>query len=112
VSELARFWVVIVVLAVGTWAMRSLPIMLHGAVNTPPWAQRLLRYVPVAALTALVVPGALYIKTDGMYAFAPARTIAAVVAMLVALRTRNVIATLAAGMAVLWIGQAVLGAMG
>ena len=111
-SELAQFWVVIVVLAVGTWAMRSLPIMLHGAVPTPGWAKRLLQQVPVAALTALVVPGSLYVKTSGQYAFAPERTIAAVAAMLVALRTRNVIATLATGMVVLWIGQAVVGALG
>ena len=61
-SQTAAFWFVIVVLALGTWLMRSLPIMLHGAVATPRWAERLLRYVPVAALTALVVPD-LYIKT-------------------------------------------------
>ena len=111
-SPLASFWVVIIVLAVGTWLMRALPIMLHGAVATPPWAERLLRYVPVAALTALVVPGSLYIKSGAQYEFAPARTIAAVVALLVALRTRSVLATLVTGMVVLWIGQAVAGALG
>lgn len=108
-SPTAQFWIVIVVLAAGTWAMRSLPIMLHGTVPEQPWLNRLLRHVPVAALTALVVPGALYVKVDGATAFAPARTIAASVALLVALRTRSVLATLATGMAVLWIAQLVLG---
>ncbi len=111
-SQLASFWVVILVLAVGTWLMRALPIMLHGAVATPPWAERLLRYVPVAALTALVVPGSLYVKSDGLYAFAPARTIAAIVALLVALRTRSVLATLLSGMVVLWVAQAIVGFLG
>jgi branched-subunit amino acid transport protein len=111
VSDVALFWTVTIVLAIGTWAMRSLPIMLHGRVPAPAWAERLLRYVPVAALTALVVPGVLYIKTDGVYSFAPARTIAAVAAMLVALRTRNVIATLFAGMGVLWATQYLLGSL-
>jgi len=111
-SAVASFWLVIVVLAVGTWAMRSLPIMLHGHVPTPKWAERLLRYVPVAALTALVVPSVLFLKTNAHYDFAPARLIAAVIALAVALRTKNVIATLAAGMVALWLAQAALAAIG
>lgn len=109
-SATAQFWTLILVLAAGTWAMRSLPIMLHGHVPHPRWLERLLRHVPVAALTALVVPGALYLKHEGEYGFAPARTVAAVVAMLVALRTRSVLATLVVGMLALWGAQAVLGA--
>ena len=107
-SETATFWLIIAVLAVGTWSMRALPIMLHGHVALPGWAERLLRYVPVAALTALVVPGALYLKIDGAYTFAPARLLAAGIALLVAARTRNVIWTLAAGMGTLWIAQLAL----
>ncbi len=108
-SPTAQFWIVIIVLAAGTWAMRSLPIMLHGTVPEQPWLGRLLRHVPVAALTALVVPGALYAKVDGVSGFAPARTIAALVALVIALRTRSVLATLAAGMLALWAAQAFLG---
>ncbi|MBA4370986.1 MAG: branched-chain amino acid ABC transporter permease [Coriobacteriaceae bacterium] len=104
-SPRASFWLIILVLAAGTWAMRSIPIMLHGHVPNPPWLERLLKHVPVAALTALVVPGALYLKTDGILAFAPARAVAATVALFVALRTKNVLATLFVGMAVLWLGQ-------
>lgn len=107
-SDLARFWLMTVVLAAGTWAMRSLPIMLHGTVAHPPWLERLLKHVPVAALTALVVPGALYLHRGDAYTIAPARLIAAVGAMAVALRTKNVLATLVAGMALLWLGQWVL----
>jgi len=108
VSDRATFWLIIAVLAVGTWAMRALPIMLHGHVALPSWAERLLRYVPVAALTALVVPGALYIKVDGAYEFAAPRLIAAGVALLVAARTRNVVWTLVVGMIALWAAQALL----
>ena len=57
----------------GTWLMRSLPIMLHGHVPHPPWLERLLKHVPVAALTALVVPGALYVHAGSTYTLAPAR---------------------------------------
>ena len=111
-SPVVQFWVLIVVLALGTWAMRSLPIMLHGRVPHPPWLERLLRHVPVAALTALVVPAALYTHVGDVYSLAPARIIAAVVALVVALRTKNVLATLAVGMLALWLAQYAMGLLG
>lgn len=111
-SPVLQFWVLIVVLAIGTWAMRSLPIMLHGHVPHPPWLTRILRYVPVAAMTALVVPASLFAKHDGVYVAAPERTVAAVVALLVALRSKNVLATLVAGMVALWLTQYALGVLG
>jgi branched-subunit amino acid transport protein len=108
-SERETFWVVIVVLAGGTFLLRSLPLWLHGRTPAPRWLERLLRHVPAAALTALVVPASLYTKTNGVYEVAPARIIAAVAALLVAVRTRNVIWTLVTGMVVLWAAQGVLG---
>lgn len=110
-SAQSQFWVLIFALALGTWLMRSLPIMLHGHVPHPAWLERFLKHVPVAALTALVVPGALYVHSGSTYTFAPTRVIAAGLALLVALRTRNVLATLAVGMTVLWLGQWALSAL-
>ncbi len=104
-SQVAQFWLLIVVLALGTWSMRSLPIILHGRVPHPAWLERLLRHVPVAALTALVVPGALYVHEGSVYSPAPARTIAAVLALVAAWRTKNVLVTLAVGMGALWVLQ-------
>ena len=111
-SAVAQFWLLTIALAIGTWAMRSLPIMLHGRVAHPPWLERLLKHVPVAALTALVVPGALYVHEGDAYSFAPARLLAAVVAFVVALKTKNVFATLVVGMVALWIAQWGLAALG
>ncbi|NTU71450.1 MAG: AzlD domain-containing protein [Coriobacteriia bacterium] len=92
--------------------MRSMAIILHGHVPHPAWLERLLKHVPVAALTALVVPGALYVHQGAVYSLAPARTVAAVVALLVALRTKNTLATLGAGMGVLWVAQWAMGLLG
>lgn len=111
-SEMTRYWIMVGVLALGTWLIRSVPIMLHGRVAHPPWLERLLKHVPVAALTALVVPGSLYTKVAGATHFAPARTLAAVIAMVVALKTKNVLLTLVVGMAVLWLAQWGLAALG
>ena len=108
-SATVSYWVVIVVLGLGTFLLRSVPIWLHGRSLMPGWIDRFLRYVPAAALTALVVPGSLYVKHAGAYEFAPARVVAAVVALLIAVRTKNIIATLTGGMVVLWVGQALLG---
>ncbi len=104
-SRTAEFWILILVLALGTWLMRALPIMLHGRVTPRPWTERLLRYVPVAALTALVVPGALYLHTGDQYQFAPARLVAMLAAFVAALKTKNVVWTLVIGMLVLWLSQ-------
>jgi branched-subunit amino acid transport protein len=111
-TPVAQFWLLIIVLAIGTWSMRSFPIMLHGRVPHPAWLERLLKHVPVAALTALVVPGALYVHEGSAYSFAPARTVAAVIALAVAWKTKNVLATLAAGMGALWLTQLALAALG
>jgi branched-subunit amino acid transport protein len=111
-SAQTQFWILIISLALGTWLMRSLPIMLHGHVPHPAWLERFLKYVPVAALTALVVPGALYVHVGGTYTIAPARVAAAGLALVVALRSKNVLATLVVGMAVLWLGQLALSALG
>jgi branched-subunit amino acid transport protein len=105
VSREVQFWLMIAVLALGTWAMRSLPIMFHGRLPHPPWLERLLRHVPVAAITALVVPASLYTHTGDVYTFAPARTIAAILALVVAMRTKNVLLTLVVGMVALWVAQ-------
>ena len=63
-------------------------------------------------MAALVVPGSVYVHQGGVYSLAPARTIAAVAALVVALRTKNVLATHAAGMVVLWVAQWALGMLG
>lgn len=108
-SEIARFWTLIATVAAGTLVLRSLPIWLHGRVSMPQWLGRALRRVPSVALAALVVPGSLYLRTNaGALELAPARTIAAGVALVVAARTRSVLATLGAGMVSLWIVQAIL----
>ena len=107
-SELLQFWLVILVLAAGTFLLRSIPIWAHGRVPTPQWFTRILRYVPPAALAALVVPGSLYDSANGAYELAPAKGIAAIVALVIAWRSKNVTATLTVGMIALWLMQAIL----
>lgn len=108
-SATLSFWIVIATLAIGTFLLRSLPLWTHGRLPVPPLVERLLKYVPPAALTALVAPGVLYASHSTGYDFEPARIVAGAAALVVALKWRNMAATLVAGMCVLWIAQALIG---
>jgi len=91
-----------------TFAIRLSFLALLGRVELPALLTRSLRFVPPAVLSAIILPE-LLVK-DGALDLRPGnvRLIAGVVAAVVAWRTRNVVLTIAVGMAALWMGQALL----
>jgi branched-subunit amino acid transport protein len=84
-------------------------ILLHDHLKVPDWFRRGLRFVPVAVLSAIILPeltnpdGALFISWRNP------QLLAGLVAILVAWRTRNVILTILAGMAALLAFQFLFG---
>lgn len=74
-----------------------------------PRLQALLRYVPPAVLAALIAPE-VFVR-DGAADFSPAspRFIAALLAGLIALRTRSVSLTIAGGLFALWVAPRIAG---
>ncbi|WP_435062500.1 AzlD domain-containing protein [Halobaculum sp. EA56] len=101
-------WAVVVAGGLATFAIRLSFIHLFGRVDeVPPWLKRALTYVPPAVLAALVAPD-----------FAPAAPTPAAVltpeilggaaAVLAAWRTRDVLWTVAAGMAGLHLARFLL----
>ncbi|SRR5487761_2189217 len=74
----------------------------------PPGVERALRFVPPAALTALVVPDLVGHNGALIPTLANPRLIAGVVAALLAWRTRNIALTLVVGMAIFWLLTALL----
>ena len=96
-------WLLMAAAGFGTFLLRlSFLALVRGEV--PPLMQRILRLAPAAVLAALVLP-ALAPVTDAA-ANSPAgwtRPAAAVVAVLVAVRSGSMLATLVAGMAALWL---------
>ncbi len=101
------FWLVIALAGSGTLAMRLVPFLAHGRVALPSRVQRLLGTVPAAAVAALAVPGSVIVGAGEGYVVEPERVVAAAVALLVAIRTKNFLVTLAVGMTVLWVLRAV-----
>lgn len=99
-------WLVVVVIGLGTYAMRLSFIGLLGTRPMPLWAQRPLRFVAPAVLAALVVPAVTL--SDGVVDVTPLgnpRFVAAAVAALVAWRLKNVAGVIVVGMGLLWVLQ-------
>lgn len=92
---------------VGTYAMRAGLIVLLSGRTLPPLVARALRHVGPAVLAALVVSLAAG-GAEGAEGVTGPEGAALATAVAVAWWRRNLIVTLAAGMAVLWLGNAVL----
>ena len=101
-------WLTMVGMGLITYGIRLSLIMLMERVHVPEQVQRGLRYVPPAVLTAVIVPELLRPAGPLDLSLANVRLLAGVMAVVVAWRSRNALLTIAAGMAALWVLQAVL----
>ena len=99
-------WLVMIVGGIFTFGTRF--VMLSGWVahGLPRWLIDALAFVPIAVLTAILVPAVLIDPaTQQIVVIGNKRIVAAVVATIIALLTRNVIATISSGLATLWFVQ-------
>ncbi len=101
-------WLIILSMGAITYLIRLSLIALLGRVEVPPLVQRALRFVPPAVLSAIVAPELL--RPAGTLDLSPGnvRLLAGILAAVVAWRTRNVLLTIAVGMAALWALRAVI----
>ena len=98
-------WLLFLLLALGTFSLRLSFIYLFGRVDMPDWLRRALRFVPASVLAALVFPALSY--SNGVLDLSPgnARLLAGLGGALVAWKTRNILWTIAVGMALFWLLQ-------
>lgn len=98
-------WLLIVGMGLLTFALRLALIATLGRIQLSDLLQQALKYVPPAVLSAIVLPELLL--PGGRFDPTPGneRLLAGIVAVAVARLTRNVLATIAAGMLVLWFLQ-------
>jgi branched-subunit amino acid transport protein len=100
---------IIFAIGIGTYLLRLSFIGIVGDRVMPEWALVPLRLVAPAVLAALIAPSVLL--NDGALDLSPAsnpRAIAALVALLLAWKTRSVPVVIAAGIATVWALQAML----
>lgn len=94
-------WAVIVVLGIGTYALRASFLGPLGRRPFPEWALRLLRFTPVAVLPALIAPGTVWPAATGGEPD-PARLLAAAATVIAGAATRSVLAAMGAGLVTLY----------
>ncbi|MBN1304122.1 MAG: AzlD domain-containing protein [Anaerolineales bacterium] len=96
-------WGLILVIALGNFLLRFSFLYLFGRVEAPQWLTRLLRFVPAAVLSALVIPALVAPKNIIDISLGNERLIAGLAGMLAAWYSKNILATLAVGLTIFWI---------
>jgi branched-subunit amino acid transport protein len=101
-------WLIILAGGIFTYAIRLSFILLLEKIRMPTLLRRSLQYVPVAVFSAIIFP--MVFVQDEQVVISPLnpRLISAIVAALVAWRTRNIVLTILAGMLTLFLVQALL----
>ena len=98
-----NIWIVMIIIGLLTFATRLSFIALLERINLPVIFQRALRFVPIAALSAIIAPELGYNNNTLALSLTNPRLLAGLVATLVAWRTKNVLWTILAGMLVFWL---------
>src|SRR5512137_3025071 len=92
-----------------TFATRLSFIFLLDRIQVPDWFRRGLRFVPMAVLSAIILPELTNPNGSLFISWRNPQLLAGAVAILVAWRTKNVIMTIVAGMGALLFFRFVLG---
>ena len=108
ISDPETLWLLFALIGVGTFLIRLSFIYLFGRFTIPAIVLRLLRFVPPAALSALIFPAILL--QNGAVAITPTneRFVAALVAAMISVLTQNMLLTICSGLSTLWILQVIV----
>ncbi len=102
ISE-GSLWLIIGLVGLGTFALRSSFIMLFKEGNQPQWLSRALRYVAPAMLATILTSSLLTSRENLSAELSQNRFIAVTVAALVAWRSKSLLWTILTGMVLLWL---------
>ena len=96
-------WASIFICGFLTFLMRFIPISEFMPKTMPPLWIEAMRFVPIAVLTAIITPAILIPNGETIMLAGNFRLPTAILAIMVALWTRSVVATLIAGMGCIWL---------
>ncbi len=102
-------WLTVLLAGVITFATRLSFIALLDRMRMPAWFGRALRFVPLAVLSAIILPETASRNGITDVSWRNPQMLAAGLAVLVAWRTRNIMLTILAGILALLTAQALLG---
>lgn len=95
-------WVIMFLTGLANFAVRFSMFSGLRAGTAPDWAERYLRYVPTAVLSA-IIGAALFLDEAGKIQMFNTTVLAGAIAAVVAFFTRSVILTMITGLGVLWV---------
>ena len=99
---MSEIWVVMLSIGVLTFLTRLSFIYLHEKWQPPEVVTRALRFVPVAALTAIFIPEMALQNGELVLSLENIRLLAGIIAILVAWRTKSALWTIGLGMLSFW----------
>jgi branched-subunit amino acid transport protein len=104
-----NIWLTILIAGLFTYLTRLSFIFLIDHLRMPDWFRRGLRFVPAAVLSAIILPE--LVRPEGAFPLTMnnPQLFGGVIAILVAWKTKNVLLTIAAGMAALLIFRLIFG---
>lgn len=102
-------FLIILFMGLVTYTTRLGPILFFSQREMPDLLRRALRYVPTAVLTAIILPEMFFPGGELALSLTNMRLVGGVAAAFVAWRTQNFFLTIAVGMAVLLVGNWVVG---
>jgi len=100
---MSDIWIVMLSVGFLTFLTRFSFIYLFGKWQPPEFVTRALRFVPVAALTAIFVPEIALHEGELALSMGNIRLLAGIIAILVAWRTKNALWTIGVGMLSFWV---------
>jgi branched-subunit amino acid transport protein len=103
-----NLWLVILLAGLLTYGTRLSFILLLERIKVPDWFRRGLRFVPPAVLSAIILPELASRNAALDLSLRNPQLLAGALAVLVAWRTKNVLATILSGMAALLLLQAII----
>jgi branched-subunit amino acid transport protein len=101
-------WVVMVSIGALTFLTRLSFIALSSRWDAPALFRSALRFVPVAILTAIVVPELVMHTGTLDFSLTNPRLLAGILAIFIAWRTKNTVLTIVIGMAAFWALQIII----
>ena len=107
-----NIWIIMIIGGLLTFATRLSFIFLLDRIKVPDWFRRGLRFVPVAVLSAIILPELTSPNNTLFLSWRNPELLAGLVAILVAWKTKNVLLTILAGMVALLIIQLLFGRFG
>lgn len=93
-------WIAIAGLMAATLITRSGLLVLRRDIPLPARVQRALRFAPMAALAAIIVPSVLFQQGQLFWSFENAKLMAAIAGLVVWLLTRQMLACLLGGLSI------------